>query len=224
MLQKGIANAFWLKVLMAALMLLDHLYFFLPGMPEWFTWLGRLVAPTFTYLMTQGMLHTSDRVRYIKRMLYAGLVMFAGNRVLMLVFKTKLTNGIFLSLAVSAAILYYCERLRTGVDRAEAAVILLALLAASFFCEGLLLCPVLALIFFYFHRNRLLMCAVYAASCPVILWILPFDLFPQILMVFAVIPILLYNGKRGSNRAFAKYFFYVFYPAHVWALYILRHL
>jgi hypothetical protein len=38
----------------------------------------------------------------------------------------------------------------------------------------------------------------------------------QWLMAFAVIPILLYNGKRGRG---GKYFFYVFYPAHIYLLY-----
>jgi hypothetical protein len=38
----------------------------------------------------------------------------------------------------------------------------------------------------------------------------------QWLMVFAVIPILLYNGRRGKG---GKYFFYAYYPAHIYALY-----
>jgi hypothetical protein len=38
----------------------------------------------------------------------------------------------------------------------------------------------------------------------------------QWLMAFAVIPMFLYNGKRGRG---GKYFFYVFYPAHIYLLY-----
>jgi hypothetical protein len=40
----------------------------------------------------------------------------------------------------------------------------------------------------------------------------------QWLMIFAVIPIFLYNGKRGNG---GKYFFYVFYPAHIYLLYCI---
>lgn len=39
--------------------------------------------------------------------------------------------------------------------------------------------------------------------------------------VFAVIPILLYNGKRGDGN---KYFFYWFYPAHIYLLFALSWL
>ncbi|MDR0709816.1 MAG: conjugal transfer protein TraX [Spirochaetaceae bacterium] len=38
----------------------------------------------------------------------------------------------------------------------------------------------------------------------------------QWLMIFAVIPMFLYNGKRGRG---GKYFFYVFYPAHIYLFY-----
>ncbi|MDR0400704.1 MAG: conjugal transfer protein TraX [Treponema sp.] len=41
----------------------------------------------------------------------------------------------------------------------------------------------------------------------------------QWLMVFAVVPLLLYNGKRGGGGTAGKYFFYVFYPAHIYLLY-----
>jgi uncharacterized membrane protein len=38
----------------------------------------------------------------------------------------------------------------------------------------------------------------------------------QWLMAFAVIPLLLYNGKRGRG---GKYFFYAYYPAHIYLFY-----
>jgi hypothetical protein len=41
---------------------------------------------------------------------------------------------------------------------------------------------------------------------------------PQWLMVFAALPILLYNGRRGRG---GKYFFYAFYPGHIYLLYLI---
>ncbi|MDR1537276.1 MAG: conjugal transfer protein TraX [Clostridiales bacterium] len=43
----------------------------------------------------------------------------------------------------------------------------------------------------------------------------------QWMMVFAAVPILMYNGERGRGN---KYFFYIFYPAHIYFLYILAWL
>lgn len=43
----------------------------------------------------------------------------------------------------------------------------------------------------------------------------------QWMMVFAIIPILLYNGAKGRGD---KYFFYIFYPTHIAALYVLASL
>jgi hypothetical protein len=43
----------------------------------------------------------------------------------------------------------------------------------------------------------------------------------QWLMVFAAIPMLLYNGEKGRGM---KNFFYIFYPAHIYLLYIIATL
>ena len=43
----------------------------------------------------------------------------------------------------------------------------------------------------------------------------------QWIMIFAVIPILLYSGEKGRGM---KYFFYIFYPAHIYILYIIATL
>jgi len=43
----------------------------------------------------------------------------------------------------------------------------------------------------------------------------------QWMMVFAAIPMYFYNGERGSGN---KNFFYIFYPAHIYLLWILASL
>jgi hypothetical protein len=40
----------------------------------------------------------------------------------------------------------------------------------------------------------------------------------QWLMVSALVPMALYNGQRGRG---GKYFFYIFYPAHIYILYLI---
>ncbi|MEH6942521.1 TraX family protein [Bacillus sp. JJ722] len=41
--------------------------------------------------------------------------------------------------------------------------------------------------------------------------------------VFAILFILLYNGKCGMNSVFTKSMFYFFYPVHLWAIYMIGY-
>ena len=43
----------------------------------------------------------------------------------------------------------------------------------------------------------------------------------QWMMVFAIIPILMYNGKLGINNKFTKWMFYCFYPIHLIAVVLI---
>ncbi len=67
---------------------------------------------------------------------------------------------------------------------------------------------------YLFRNNRWLQCAAIAA-CAVVYAVKGMT---QWMMIFAVIPILLYDGRKGRGD---KYFFYVFYPAHIVILYLV---
>lgn len=239
----GVFSAFALKLMMAAFMLLDHLYYFLPqgGFPIWFTMLGRLVAPTFCFLMTESLYHTRDRARYIRRLWTAGIAMFGGSLLLMTVVSTLtgrlsvLSNSIFLSLAVGAVLVDRLERIaQNGLNLSDGAVILLMALV-GLLVEGMYLIPILSLIFYFLRDRKALMALAYLLVGSLVVRLLvgvssadpryAFELFglrlhTQYLQVFALVPILLYNGTPGWRSGFSKHFFYVFYPLHVWILYL----
>ena len=75
-------NAFSLKVIMTILMVVDHIGQFFPNTPEYFRWIGRLVAPVFFFLATESYIHTSNKVKYIKRLYVSSLIMFVGSIIL----------------------------------------------------------------------------------------------------------------------------------------------
>ncbi|MDR0387471.1 MAG: hypothetical protein LBH57_05500, partial [Treponema sp.] len=75
---------------------------------------------------------------------------------------------------------------------------------------------------FYLLRKYRLAQAALVLAAGALTWYFSKDSVPadfQWLMVFAVIPIILYNGKRGGGGNVGKYFFYVFYPAHIYLMY-----
>ncbi len=62
-------TGFQLKLIAAFLMLIDHIYQFIPGTPIVFTYFGRLVAPVFIFLAVEGFHYTRNRYEYIGRLL-----------------------------------------------------------------------------------------------------------------------------------------------------------
>lgn len=219
---RGIFNAYQLKLLMLFLMLLDHMYEFLfpfELLPAHYV--ARVVAPVFAFFAAQGMVYTRSREGYLLRLFAAGAVMTAGNFILYLLTGREIPNNIFFSLAVGAAAVYAIDK--CGQNKWWALSIA-PLSFASLFCEGGHLVPLMMLIFYYLRALPALMYTVYVFAMG-----LPFFLVflntgrmqPQFYMVFAVLPLMLYNGRRGPDTVFAKYLFYVFYPVHIWILFIV---
>ena len=221
MKKTGIIKGFWLKVIMSVFMVLDHIYYFLPGQPIWMTMLGRLVAPVFAFLVAEGMYYTHDRKRYIGRMLWFGVAMLFGNIILMLIFKTPISNSILVSLAISAKLVDTAEKYLSGESRAAALVSIVLLSLTTFFFEGMWLCPLMVAIFYFLRERPLIMSLAYAGGVVPAVHFLKMGASYQWLMIFALIPIFMYNGKRGPDYPAAKYFFYAFYPIHIWILYIV---
>ncbi|TPF86376.1 hypothetical protein BW13_06095 [Bifidobacterium sp. UTCIF-37] len=68
-------NSFQLKVLACVLMFIDHVAEFLPGMPIWMHWIGRLSAPIFYFLIGWSCVYTSNRKRFLLRLYVASVGM-----------------------------------------------------------------------------------------------------------------------------------------------------
>ncbi|MDR3122230.1 MAG: conjugal transfer protein TraX, partial [Treponema sp.] len=71
---------------------------------------------------------------------------------------------------------------------------------------------------FYLLRTRRRIRALVPAAAGLLVALISRGESSQWLMVFAALPILLYNGRRGWG---GKYFFYAFYPAHIYLLYLI---
>lgn len=201
-------NSFCLKIIMTILMVLDHIGQFFPSSPEYLRWIGRVAAPVFFFLATEGYFHTGDRVKYIKRLYIASLVMFVGNVTLWIIFRDEpfISNNIFFTLAVNLSFIYVTEKNGNNILM-NIALIFLALIA-----EGSYLATILILLFHYLKHNKKKMSIVYI--------LVSLLLIPNIqwMQVFSLPFILMYNGKRGPN---IKKFFYMFYPTHIWILFLI---
>ena len=97
--------------------------------------------------------------------------------------------------------------------------IVMLMITNLFTVEGGIFMVLLGLIFYIFRTNRKIQFLV--------LIILSFLAFytnrtgVQWMMVFAIIPLYFYNGEKGRGD---KNFFYIFYPVHIYILYIVASL
>ncbi|MCL2557305.1 MAG: TraX family protein [Treponema sp.] len=90
------------------------------------------------------------------------------------------------------------------------------LLLPSVFTQEAGLIMALGVLFYIFKTRRLAQIAALVAFS-LFYFAMGNDAANQWLMVLAAIPMLLYNGEKGLG---IKYFFYVFYPAHIYLLYV----
>ncbi len=97
---------------------------------------------------------------------------------------------------------------------------LTSLIPDILFVEGGPLLVVLGLALYVLRKWRWAQIAAVAAYS-LLLFVSSSDPSNQWLMIFAIIPMLLYNGEKGQGM---KRFFYIFYPAHIYALYIIATL
>lgn len=90
-----------LKIVALLLMLLDHIALFIPGMPIVFRYLGRASAPIFMFCLAEGFVHTSDKIKYLKRLYIGSAIMGVLNTVAYIIMpnaRVTLDNNIFSTL------------------------------------------------------------------------------------------------------------------------------
>ncbi|WP_027633677.1 TraX family protein [Clostridium hydrogeniformans] len=230
-------NAFILKIIAMLFMVFDHLASYIGGMPIWFPWVGRVVAPIFMFFLVEGFYHTRDRKKYLLRLFKWAIIMALGSFILNLIVPSSepINNNIFLSFALGIAMLMSIDYLKKSKNYMVGVPIFILTIVLSFFTEASIFGVISILIFYFFRGNKFKLSIVYIMVSLIITGffstILSFDskeiynnlfLFdPQWMQIFSLIFILSYNGKRGLNNKFSKYLFYIFYPAHLWIISLL---
>lgn len=178
-------------------------------------WIGRIAFPIFCFLLVEGFEHTGNRIKYAQRLFAFCLIseipfdlLFSGDILefhYQNVFFTLFIGLLFMCASRAAALrawngvwkAFFCFlALLTGMYLAD-------FLHTDYGAKGVLAIALLYL----FRRNRAMQLA---AGCVAFSWELPAPA--------AFLPIAFYNGARGRQ---IKYFFYIFYPAHLLLLYLV---
>ncbi len=177
--------------------------------------IGRMGFPIFCYLLIEGFQHTRSVKKYAGRLLLFALVSeipfdlgFAGTP-----FYREYQN-VFFTLFMGLLVIWVMDNAVRVVENKVFRILLMTaafvtgavaaeLLRTDYGAMGILCIAVIYL----FSRNRRLQLI---AGCIAFLW--------EAEALFAFIPIAFYNGRRGWKL---KYIFYVFYPLHLFLIYLV---
>ena len=204
-------TGFQLKLLAMLAMTADHIgAVFFPEIPL-LRWIGRLAMPVLCFFIGEGLRHTRSPRRYLLRL--TGFALLSE-----LPFDLAFYGGIewghqnaYFTLALGLLALWAIQsRGMEGWLLALTAALAAELLGCDYGMYGVLL----ILLLDQFHRARSEQLAAAA-----LLNLAFFGLQTQTLSLIALPLLWLYNGKRGRDD---RRLFYLYYPAHLCVLGILR--
>ncbi|GKT03852.1 TraX family protein [Furfurilactobacillus entadae] len=238
-------TTFSLKILGLILMVIDHFHEFFAsfGVPAWVDWFGRPVPIIFFFVSVEGFTHTRNKRLYLTRLLIGFWLMNLGNTIVQHFFQLRgqaITNNIFADLFLGVLTMlgiYFFEQKRPllGISVLLAPLLTTAIAALLILMKAGIVAQIflgvvptilfaeyfvlfyLAGILYVFRNKR----TIQLIAIAIVAFLYLLLGMSQWIMVFAIIPIYLYNGLKGGSL---KYFFYVFYPLHIWALYIIASL
>ncbi len=218
-----------LKYLAVLAMLLDHIaWAFVPtvSLPgQLMHAVGRLTAPVMLFFLAEGYVHTGSLPRYAGRLaLFALLSWVPCSLFENGTWPTAYFGMIFTMLLGLAAIRVW----DSGWSPQGKAAVIFALCILSFFGDWTILGVLWPLIFFVFRDDEKSKWLAYTATALCFCIIALAGSGTRQLFQFGALlapPLLLrYNGEPGSRAPFHKWFFYVFYPAHLLLLWWLKSL
>ena len=205
-------NTFTLKMIAIISMLIDHIgYAFFPEV-KILRIIGRLAFPIFAYVLTEGFVYTRDVKKYMLRLGVFALISEIPFDLMRraVLFETS-TQNIFFTLFLGVVMMYLVSK--TNIVIIQYGIVAFLILVCRFLHTDYSSTGLLIIIIFYIFRERkieklLIVGLVFIAIAGGI----------QIFAILALPLIALHSGEQGPKM---KLFFYLFYPAHLFILYLI---
>lgn len=216
-------------------MLLDHLWGTVVSGNLWMTCLGRMVFPIYAFQLTEGFVRTQNRKRYALRLLAFALIseipfnlMMAGSWFFPFHQNTIFTLllGLWVIRTLEALYQKQCKPWQ-GALHLLAAALLTVVGFPDYGWQGVLT----VVLFYLFREGRfaklgqlagMTLLHVVLTEGQTLPWL--FDLPLQSFALLALIPIWLYDGRKGRGGKLMQYGAYLYYPLHMLLLVLLRRM
>ena len=232
-------NVNQLKIIAIVAMTIDHVAaVFMPFGPLMtvLRCIGRLAAPIMCFMIAEGYHHTSNRGKYLLRLLIFALIAHIPFTLSMHghINPLKATSVMWsLAMGLLALMIVKEEKLHPLLRLGGLGMCCLLAYTANFNHVAVLW----VVAFGWFHGNRKMQMIAFAvvgtlthlvqSFAPLLkgsIALADFQYWFQ-LGIFLVIPLLLcYDGTLGKKSKFLSRFFYWFYPAHIVLLYVIKQL
>lgn len=206
-------NSFTLKWIAIITMVADHVGYVLFPEQVAFRIVGRIAFPIFCFLLVEGFGHTKNVRKYMIRLL---IFAFISEIPFDLAFSGKWFyfgyQNVFWTLFLGMLMLFLISK--AGDKKIWIFIIAAAVCTAAYLIKCDYDAGGIAIIFIlYYLKDRPLVKYIVFA----LILILGFGGI-EIAGLITIIPMFLYNGRRGPS---VKYFFYWFYPCHLAVLFLI---
>lgn len=238
-------NAAQLKIIAMVCMLLDHIWGTLVSGNLWMTCVGRIAFPIFAFQVAEGYAHTKNFKKYLLRMfLFALAAEIPFNLMSGGWWIHPFGQNVMFTFCLALLMIRFIDKARSKHWVLSLAAVVVGAFAGYFvgmftfvdyYGYGILM----VLVFWLFRDLRfgwlIQLAAMIFINFEMIGGLhLEFTLFGMVgkrmmfptqgFAVLAMIPIWLYNGKRGTNQKWFQYAVYAFYPVHMLILSLIAML
>lgn len=215
----GFLNGFTLKIIAMISMFIDHftavfinseqytlLYEVLRG-------IGRLAFPIFCFLLVEGFIHTGNVKRYLMRLFVFAILSEIPFDLAFAASPGLYYNhqNVFFTLVLGLLTLCCIEQFKNDAYM-NIITIIIACLVAYILRFDYSYYGIIQIMIFYFLRNS----SMYKLFCIGFLNIIMRQPVGALALIFTEN----YNGKRGPG---VKYLMYIFYPAHLMLLFLVKY-
>lgn len=218
-----------LKIIAMVCMLLDHLWATVVPSNLWMTCVGRIAFPIFAFQIAEGYHKTSDFRAYVRRLLFWAVLteipfnLMAGGS-----FFYPVHQNVLWTMLLGLWVIHGFDRLKKQPTPKRylqvIGIVFLALLLSilgftDYSAAGVLLVAAFGILRGQKFEKPLQLAAMFYVNCVMlqgqVIPIGSFELGVQSFALLALIPIWLYDGRKGLAGKGWRLFSYAFYPLHM---------
>ena len=230
-------NRTQIKYVAIAAMLLDHIAAFILQPEEYpaLTFLyvimrtvGRMTGPVMFYFIAEGYRYTSSKLKYGIRLLCFGILSQIPYSLARYGTISGTNLNVMITLFMSFLMLVVADKVK---DKVMKGIVVFTFMILTSFSDWGVLGPFMVWLFHIYREDRKKQLISYISLCLAqivmsvliimsgsIVW---YEAIWQIGMVIPIILIYLYNGELGRKNIVNKWAFYLFYPIHLLAFWLI---